>query len=280
MAGYFETLIDSYTTAPEPAFLAPRVELPAEDALAPGLPESQTSDAPAVDTGPTPSPLSEAEPPVIFAPVQDGADEILPEADVNTMPLTERIVDHVSERVEPAPEPTLPRTEHAVPEDPPPRPPDIIHEEHKLFEETHFHQDAPLVAEAPQSEVGDPAPEVPESPEDFEPEPNVASFPPPLDLADIERGLAEAMARLQGIEALPQDAEIAPQDFEPDTTPDIALPDPEPVREVTREVVREVHHHTETRIEAPPPPAPRSAAEASRIGPIRFASDWKTGGAR
>jgi hypothetical protein len=137
---------------------------------------------------------------------------------------------------------------------------------------THLHDHVQIVQET----AFEPAPDAPEPPPASPPEPDAPGSDPRF--AALEADLARALARLHGEETPPRPF-FAPEDFEPEAPDAQPPPDLHEPREVTREVIRELHHHhhIETRVETPPAaPAPKTAAEASRIGRIRFASDWKT----
>jgi hypothetical protein len=90
-------------------------------------------------------------------------------------------------------------------------------------------------------------------------------------VALLEERLKGALAKMDQTQN--RGAIIQEVDFEPephDTPPPSA---PETIREVTREVTREVHHHHETTVQAAPEHnRPVTAAAASQIGPIQFAS--------
>lgn len=291
MAGYFDDLLESYRLE-EPASLT---EAPWSDPLlAPLEMEPPLPGSPAPESGEKttrrtaheddfPSPMMPE-----LAPIPLGGDgPDLPRSRPPESPSPEAsILARETRVVERAPEPPDGPVRDARDNPPPlpPSPPVHVHE-HVDRSVTHIHEapspDArPLPPEALSSGYsGDPTP-TPAASEAPAAEPlALRPDPPGPSLTGLERELARALERLHGGE--PSQL-ISAADFEPE-----ALDPPHPPaeiethREVTREVVREVHHHhhhdTETRIEQPTAPAPRTAGEASRIGPIRFASDSKAG---
>ncbi|WP_019954994.1 hypothetical protein [Yoonia vestfoldensis] len=279
MSGYFDKLIQSYG----PAADTPPAQMPwmAEVAAPPDLtPDGTLAPAPA-QIAPKVTAIPEQNPPpvqpsLVAAPVPQPDDRVLPAApSLATSPAT----------ITPAEvsEPDTAGTE-ATPLDVPDATnlavqvihQQDLHETHLHHTETHLHHhDHPSRIVA----VADPAPDDPTSPQ----RPDKDTADPPQDdmttaLAALETHLARTLAGLHGPTPHPVAPVITPADFEPDGS---QLPPPaetETIREVTREVVREIHHHHETRIAPPPRPAPQSAQDASRIGPIRFASVWNSGG--
>jgi len=145
-------------------------------------------------------------------------------------------------------------------------------ETHIHVEETHLHEAAPVTVEndlqVPPTATPEPEPDLSHPHET----PGAASREGLLDV--LEARLAKAFAQMQTADTAPTASVINFADFEPEGE---ALPprvEAEPQRQVTREIVKEVHHHHETRIVPPPKHAPKSAAEASQIGRIRFSSAW------
>ncbi|WP_346836693.1 hypothetical protein [Microbulbifer sp. SAOS-129_SWC] len=283
MAGYFEDLLDSY----QPSENTAAANTPWTDPIA----EDTAADLPFSDTGTRPSTDYDIAPPA--QPVAPAAETFpeqpqaaaesfeeprqLPEAEPletveRVVERETRIIENVAE-VSPPPEPDndmprpLPDADAFVPEeiDPP---------------TTHVHQHF-AVAESRKAFEPDPDNSAPPPPADRYPAPEPAELPehrPDPTLAAIETELARALDRLHG-DGQAQQPFVSADDFEPEAADHPIPADIESVREVTREVVTEIHHHhtTESRVEPPAAPAPRTAAEASRIGPIRFAAAWKTG---
>lgn len=278
MGGYFDDLVESYREVPPPApFAMPLVEddpsPPAASpepaptlSLDPSLagPESHppgqlTEDEPIIATRAEPTAQADSVAPISASHAENaGPPEGIP------LPTPETFDD------EPAPlmaeldfEPDAAFT----PE--PGKAPAI----HTHITEVHNHEETVLIPEPREEPSETPTPE----PASTLP---VAPYeePEPPDLAALEARLAQAIAALRNP---PEDAAatISPADFEPEPFDRPEPIEPETLREVTREVTREVHHHhhVETRVEPAPLAAPRTAAEASQIGPIRFASVWDKG---
>lgn len=91
----------------------------------------------------------------------------------------------------------------------------------------------------------------------------------------LESHLENVFANLTNPQRPPAISIVDTADFEPEVTdqmPPLTSDDP---REVTREIVKEIHHHHhETKLVSEKAPAPRTAANASQIGPIRLSSYW------
>lgn len=260
MAGYFDDILAAYAPAAptpvDPPWSDPLLDDSAPADLAPPDSPPATGDSvapPAV----SPAPDDSADPPHAPAHFFDPPELPDPLPPLEAPIETERVIrdrlretrEHVEiGRDAPAP-------------DPAPAPAPIHLQEATGRSVTHLHDHVRIVQETA-----------------FEPDPD-APGPDPR-FAALEADLARALARLHGEEAPPLPF-FAPEDFEPEVPDAPPPPDLHEPREVTREVIRELHHHhhhTETRVETPPAaPAPKTAAEASRIGRIRFASDWKTG---
>jgi len=286
MAGYFDDLLDSY----RPAAPAVGVDTPWSDPLADGPePELELPDAPppATDVAPEPpSPLiAEA-----HENVPQDRPRISPEppeaVDPPPRQIAPTITDHPVEReirvIEQATDAALLRAQ--VPAAPPPAAePDHrtdeepVHSVSRLREEIRVFEERP----PPETDAGDPAPPLPpRTPETLAPE--LPGIDRDADVAAMAAELRRALARLDAADGLPTPF-VVPEDFEPERGDALPPPDIETVREVTREIVTEIHHHHHDAAPAPrhEPAAirvPRTAAEASSIGPIRFASAWKTGG--
>ena len=275
MSGYLDDILDAYA-APAPAMVdAPWSDPFEAEPPAPALGPTDPPPAdPAVldpDAPPAPPTRIEVEPrPTAETPASE--DEAGPAPEPDRPP--ERIIERelrVVEVAQDAPDLIVPDAEAGMTQ--------VRSETHEhlhtdqqitqhhdhlhLVEETDFEPDIPDVH---------PATEAPAPIQQTDPQ-------VPAELAALEAELSAALARLHGEEA-PSLTIISPEDFEAEAADVPPPPDLDPVREVTREVVTEHHHHhtTETRIEPPADPPPRTAAEASRIGPIRFSGDWKTGG--
>jgi hypothetical protein len=269
MPGYFDDILAAYGPAApapvNPPWSDPFLELPAPPDPDPATPPEPATEAPPPEPGPStparPRPEPLHAPDALFALWEppDAPDPVLPETEVARE--TVRHERHIETRTiaEPSPGPTAP-------------PPAPIHLHEDVDRSvTHLHEHLRIV-DATAFEPDPDRPPPPDSPDPL-PQPEVSG--PDPRLAALEADLA----RLYGEDAPPSPF-FTPEDFEPELPDAPAPPNLEPAREVTRELVREQHHHhhTETRIEAPPAaPAPRTAAEASRIGRIRFLSDWKTG---
>lgn len=281
MSGYFDDILESYAP-PDRAFV---MESPWPDPFADSaVPKPAVPDAdPPDDSGGEAAPRASVQPPrpvKLHAPLRDAAhvaegDDLMPAPDPAEVP--ERIIAQETRIVETRSE--TPSPSKADDDIPVPEPiPDIHLHENVDRSTTHFYDHTRIVEG---NSVFESEPVTPEA----APLTDAPHWPCPMDtgpdpaLAAIEARLAGALTRLHSKDAPPSPF-LSPDDFEPDA-PDTPLPpDIEAVREITREVVMETHHHhtIETRIEPPAAPPPRTAAEASRIGPIRFVSAWKTGG--
>lgn len=272
MAGYFDDILAAYgPTGPapvDPPWSDPFLDLPVPEMPAPP-PAPATSEAPRSDPpSPAPAPRHEHE----HAP-----SDLFDPPDIPALPAptpTERLIERATETRE-----RLVETRTVVeplldPAEPPPAP-IHLHETADLSV-THLHEHLRLVDKTSfEPDTDGPSPPQAEPPAPAQGAPGEADS----RLVALEAELAQTLARLHGDDAPPIPF-FAPEDFEPETPDAPPPPDIESQRAVTREVIRELHHHhhTETRIETPKAaPAPRTASEASRIGPIRFLSDWKTG---
>jgi hypothetical protein len=182
------------------------------------------------------------------------------------------------------------RSDNEVPSPPDPggrdpaEPHEVIVETTNSVAETHVHETVLIVDE-------NEPPDAPPSDHDFESEaatradedsalPAEEASPPP-DTDALERELGEIWDRLNVRTSEPPEMLFRPDDYEPDRSDIGEEPLPEVPREVTQEIVREIHHHHhhhEPPAPAPARPAPTTASEASRIGSLRFMSDWKTRG--
>ncbi len=278
MSGYFDRLIASYGPAADnpPAqmpwmaeFAAPGPTMPDDPPLTPATPlplHKAEAAVPAPDPAvPPPLPAADAMPaPSIAAPAP--VQKTAPPAEAS-----------VPDSLAPSATPHDPAV--ALP-DPPADRTVIIHQQdlsdtHLHVTDTHLHQHDHLTQViAPAAFTPDEQP-APASAADVPP----ASTPDDLSgaLAALEAQLARTLAGLHS-PAPPPPSLITPADFEPEDT---QLPLPatqETIREVTREIVREIHHHQDAPPAPPPRMAPQSAAAASRIGPIRFASVWDSKG--
>ncbi|MBB3232247.1 hypothetical protein [Halomonas stenophila] len=283
MASYFEDILESY----RPAEKTTSVDTPWSDPII----EATAQDLPFSDAGAPASAEGETAP-LAYPEIPD-ADHFPEHLQTSPAPAEDPVQRPVAEPFQPAEKIVERETriiENLADMPPPPEPgddtpwqvpaPDVHLQEHVDRSTTHLHEHLRIVEdsvdfEPDQDDAGTPAP--PDrcpAPEPAEP----TEHGPDPALAEIEAELARALARLHD-EYEPQKPFVSPDDFEPETRDDPIPPDIESVREVTREVVTEIHHHhtTESRVEPPATPAPRTAAEASRIGPIRFASAWKTG---
>ena len=285
VTGYFDDVLDSYGAAPALADLTnpdPLTDVPPpveEPLLAPQTaPEPKVRDRPQASAQAVPeAPSAVARP---MAVTETKGEPATPQADTPT-PLTPKIIERETRIAEP-PEPQAPSIAD-ISHSSEPIPGQDLHIHETVDRSTvHLHEHPQIVDDSAfEPEPFDlVAPADPEEPVDRIPEPGQRQPGPDPEFARLEAELASALERLHGAASAPTAPLVTPDAFEPET-PDIPpLPDIDPVREVTREVVTEVHHHhtTETRVEPPSTPPPRTAAEASQIGPIRFASDWKTGG--
>lgn len=280
MAGYFEDILESYRSAENttdtdepwmnPIIEADAPELPFSDADTPANADGGTG-APAYpeipDADPFPErlqasapPVEDAEQPPLVEPFEPGEKIIERET---------RIVERRADTPPPPdPDDRAPQQEAA---------PDVHLQEHVDRSTTHLHEHVRIVEDSPAFEPAADDDGTPAAPE-RQPASEPAEPGPAPALAAMEAELALALSRLHG-EYEAQRPFVSADDFEPESRDDPIPPDIETVREVTREVVTEIHHHhtTESRTEPPAAPAPRTAAEASRIGPIRFASSWKRG---
>ena len=272
MPGYFDDILAAYGPADpaqvDPPWSDPFLDLPAPPDPDPGTtPEPATEvwspvPEPATPSRPRPEPLHEPDALFALSEPPDAADPVWSEPDVTRETVRHERRIETRSIVEPSAGPTAP-------------PAEIHLHENVDRSVTHLHEHLRIIdAIAFEPDPDRPPPR--DSPDPL-PQPEVSS--PDPRLAALEADLARALARQHGEDAPPSPF-FTPEDFEPELPDAPAPPDLEPAREVTREIVREQHHHhhTETRIEAPTAaPAPRTAAEASRIGRIRFMSDWKTG---
>lgn len=281
MSGYFEDILESYRPAePITGTDAPWTD-PITEAATPDLPFSDVGAATGPDDVNVPLAHPELPEPDDFREtVHRSPPEREPPAQpTQAQPLepNEQIVAHETRVIE-RPADIPPAPDSGIEEPIQATDPDIYVREHVDHSTTHIHEhfenvDNNMVFEPEPEETESRAPaEGHPAPEPTEP---VEQDPGPA-LAAIETELARALARLHG-EFEPQQPLVSPSDFEPEVRDNPIPTDIEPVREVTREVVTEIHHHhtNESRAEQPARPAPRTAAEASRIGPIRFAAAWK-----
>lgn len=277
MTGYFDDILDAY--APDaPALADPLWSNPFDAETDPdlALPDAPAPDRPEPDTAPPPAAAAAPEWTAPPAPpdIPDAPDPDSPDAPSHDRPADRiierelRVVEHIPDTSEPAPPVPDPGAPDRAPE---------FHEHTRIDQEiTHLHEHVRIVDETDFAPEGaGPPPEKPATPP--LPAPDVSPDTP--DLGALEAQLADALAGLHGEDAAPTPF-LSPDDFEPEAADAAPPPDIDPVREITREVVTEHHHHhtIETRIEPAATPPPKTAAEASQIGPIRFSSDWKTGG--
>jgi hypothetical protein len=279
MSGYFDTLIQSYGPAADtpPAQMPWMTEVAAsqdtspDDAAAPGPALIQPKIGAVAE--PAPVPLS---PPQVASPALEQRDPII--LDQSGPSAQPHAVDPVVAQ----------KTETAAPDDAamtvqelPASPAQVtvqhdMHETHLHQTETHLHQHEHSTQVITVTEF---TPETLPAPQQDQPTAlDAATDDMTATLAALEAHLARTLAGLHRPALDPAPPIITPADFEPDGS---HLPPPvetETIREVTREIVREIHHHHDARPTAPQRPAPQSAAEASRIGPIRFASVWDRAG--
>ena len=157
MSGYFENLIDSYAPSPDAVMPAAVEAWQPEERPGRDLPNTPEPETVSGETGASLPPMTEETPIAPLPAPFENTDEDSGDDNIVPLPLSERIVDHVTERIEPIPDPPIPRDADTAPDDPPPRPPDIIHETHEHFHEDHFHHETPLISEAPQAQDPEPA---------------------------------------------------------------------------------------------------------------------------
>lgn len=285
MSGYFNKLMHSYgppTSAPEPQTLwiaetdpEPVQAMDNPTLVAPYMAEQKPLDprqaANSEDIESLASrftPRSETETNLL---VQDRSDDSPPEL---PMPVhTEHLTEHIIER--------LPGDTGIDPEDTPllrdAGPDQVTHiheapETHIHMDETHLYETTPVMEEG----EFETAPAVTPDAELDVGSPQAGPGVMPRDglLDDLEAQIAKTFAQMQATEKAPAAPVINPADFEPEGETPLPRAETETLREVTREIVKEVHHHHETHIMPAPKRAPRSAAEASQIGRIRFSSAW------
>lgn len=284
MAGYFQTLMQNYgpdANAPAPTMpihVAPAPEGdPSMDP--PAAPTTQRTERPP-DRPPLAagddfdSPPERGLPDPSFEPIdfEKEPDAAQPTADVEAPARIERVTERIVERLQ----------DHSA-DEPDAAPVQVDASVTNLHEttqtdvhvtETHVHEEISHIetVELPATA------EAPADPKMQEPAADRSLGNQDTMLEQLEAHLAKAFANIQQPDATPPLAIVDTADFEPADDLQPARTDPEIVREVTREVVTEIHHHHETRTEAPAKRAPRTAAEASQIGRIRFNSPWDYGG--
>lgn len=281
MAGYFQTLMQSYGPgADAPAPIMPIPDAPAPEPLAEPAPAQnpqmteRSPDRPPLAAGDdSDSPPERGHPDRSFEPFDfENEPDAAPTADAAGPTQIERVTERLVERVQEQPIETSNTSVVAV---------DAsvtnLHQTAQTdvhLNETHLHKEITHIETAePQISAETPAaPALPET----QPDHPIGHENAMLDT--LEAHLAKAFANIQQPNATPPLAIVDKADFEPadDLQPPMAAP--EVLREVTKEIVTEVHHHHETRAAAPAKRAPRTAAEASQIGRIRFNSPWDDGG--
>ncbi|MEO1638490.1 MAG: hypothetical protein AAFU41_04510 [Pseudomonadota bacterium] len=282
MGSYFTSLMQHYGPVEAPSAVMPDMPARAEEepAAAPApmpMPANPVADIPP-DPPPEPTPAGDAN---LFQPAP-ATDPFEPTdfeethftPDTDPPAPSEEIVSEVTERV--VQETVRPVADDAHTPDPLPPVETHVHETYQTdvhLTETHLHD-----ASEPSDDTTDPV--APEPPKHLE---QTAEVEPQDDgrqamLGALEAQLEKAFASLANPQEPPALNIIDTADFEPEGADHIPQLPPEEVREVTREIVKEIHHHHhETKLVPEKAPAPRTAATASQIGPIRLSSQWGTG---
>lgn len=281
MGSYFSSLIKHYGPADASAAIMPDVPEPTdtETTVAPAPMPQSPGPISDIRYDPPPEPTA-AEDANLFqpAPAQDHFDPIDFEEthltpDIDPLAPSEQIITEVTERV--IHETVRPAFEDSGAPDASPPVETHLHETHQTdvhLTETHVHEAVPPSPE-------DPDHMTPEQsfPKETPAEPVPQDDPRDAMLGALEAHLEKAFASLTNPQEPPALTIVDAADFEPESTD---MPPPlatEEVREVTREIVKEIHHHHhETKVVAEKAPAPRTAASASQIGPIRLSSHWGT----
>jgi len=187
---------------------------------------------------------------------------------------TEQIITEVTERL--IQETVRPVADGSDTPDAPPPVETHLHETHQTdvhLTETHVH-------ETPRPPPNDTELTPPEPPRSSEIHDEAAPQNDGRDtmLGALEAHLEKAFAKLTSPQKPPALRIVDTADFEPEGTDQMPMLPPEEVREVTREIIKEIHHHHhETKLVPQKAPAPRTAASASQIGPIRLSSHWGMG---
>lgn len=282
MGSYFSTLMQHYGPADASEAVMPDVPDPADKeptAAAPPIPQPSdpVADIPS-DPPPEPAPKGDADPfqpapaPDPFDPSDFEETHFIPDGDAPAP--SEQIITEVTERV--IHETVRPVAEGTDAPDAQPPVETQLHETHQTYvhlAETHVHE----TILAPPNDTEPATPEPPGSAEIHD------EAAPQTDghdamLGALEAHLEKAFANFATPQERPALNIVETADLEPESTDQMPPLLPEEVREVTREIVREIHHHHhETKLVPEKAPAPRTAASASQIGPIRLSSHWGSG---
>lgn len=282
MGSYFSTLMQHYGPADASVAVMPDVPDPVDkEPTAAPAPIPQPSDPVAdIPSDPPPEP-STAEVANSFQPA--AASDPFDPSDFEETHFTpdddppapsEQIITEVTERV--IHETVRPVADGTDTPDAPPPVETHLHETHQTdvhLTETHVHE---TILPPPNDTELTP----PEPPRSAEIHDEAAPQNDGHDamLGALEAHLEKAFANLTNPQKPPALRIVDAADFEPEGTDQMPMLPPDEVREVTREIVKEIHHHHhETKLVPEKESAPRTAASASQIGPIRLSSHWGMG---